>query len=65
MGIAIHNVSTSADSHSADGEDLVSVLKQSASGILGTSVQLADLVRGVPLFVASHDVSRRCRGTRV
>lgn len=42
MGIAIHNLSTS------DGEidalDLAAGVRQTASGLLGTTVQLADLV---------------------
>lgn len=41
MGIAIHNLSAS------DGEevsDLAAALRGTASGILGTTVQMADLV---------------------
>jgi zinc transporter 7 len=42
MGIAIHNLSTS------DGEieslDLTAGVRQTASGLLGTTVELADLV---------------------
>jgi zinc transporter 7 len=46
MGIAIHNVSTSdADIESLD---LTAGVRQSASGLLGTTVQLADLVSPSP-----------------
>jgi len=42
MGIAIHNLSSS-DSELASA-DLAAGVRQDASGILGTTVQLADLV---------------------
>lgn len=43
MGIAIHNLSTSGEVEAA-ATDLSSALRQSAGGLLGTTVQLADLV---------------------
>ncbi|KAI0267738.1 ZIP zinc transporter-domain-containing protein [Gloeopeniophorella convolvens] len=43
MGIAIHNLSASA--HVEDGSvDLAAAVRQRAAGLLGTTVQLADLV---------------------
>lgn len=58
MGIAIHNLSTS------DGDieslDLTSGVRQTASGLLGTTVQLADLVSpSVRRFTASPDEPTR------
>ena len=45
MGIGIHNLSSSGDV-SNEASDLTAAIRQTASGILGTTVQLADLVRG-------------------
>lgn len=46
MGIAIHNVSASGEGGGQEAKDLAAAVRQVASGLLGTSVQLADLVRG-------------------
>jgi zinc transporter 7 len=44
MGIAIHNLS--APTHVEDASlDLAAAVRQTAMGLLGTTVQLADLVR--------------------
>lgn len=43
MGIAIHNLSTSGEVETASN-DLAAAVRQAASGLLGTTVQLADLV---------------------
>lgn len=44
MGIAIHNLSASGGP--TDGvADLTAAVRQTAAGILGTTVQMADLVR--------------------
>ncbi|KAI0784220.1 ZIP-like iron-zinc transporter [Abortiporus biennis] len=43
MGIAIHNLSTSGESVN-EANDLAAAVRQTASGLLGTTVQLADLV---------------------
>lgn len=43
MGIAIHNLSSSGEVESTT--DLAAAVRQTASGLLGTTVQLADLVR--------------------
>jgi len=43
MGIAIHNLSTSGQVEAAK-TDLAAAVRQTASGLLGTTVQLADLV---------------------
>ncbi|KIY65158.1 ZIP-like iron-zinc transporter [Cylindrobasidium torrendii FP15055 ss-10] len=43
IGIFVHNV-TSTDGHDGEGIDLASAIRQDASGLLGTTVQLADLV---------------------
>jgi len=43
IGISIHNLSASADPQ-ADSADLAAGVRQNASGILGTTVQLSDLV---------------------
>lgn len=46
MGIAIHNLSAAGETAGADASvDLTAAVRQAASGILGTTVQLADLVR--------------------
>ena len=50
MGIAIHNLSASGD-RATDQSDLVAALKGTAAGILGTTVQMADLVCGTHLLV--------------
>ena len=51
IGIAIHNLSGSGEGAS-EQSDLVAALKGTAAGILGTTVQMADLVRGTHLLVA-------------
>ena len=51
MGIAIHNLSTSGEGVT-EQSDLVAALKGTAAGILGTTVQMADLVCGTRLLVA-------------
>jgi hypothetical protein len=50
MGIAIHNVS--ASSAEPVTNDLAAAIRQEALGLLGTTVQLADLV--CTLFFRSH-----------
>jgi len=46
MGIAIHNLS--ASEHAEDVSlDLAAAVRQTATGLLGTTVQLADLVRAL------------------
>lgn len=42
MGIAIHNLSTTDDV--VESADLTAAVRQNASGLLGTTVQLSDLV---------------------
>ena len=50
MGIAIHNLSASGEP--TDGvADLTAAVRQTAAGILGTTVQMADLVRGLTVIV--------------
>ncbi|KDQ57365.1 hypothetical protein JAAARDRAFT_207643 [Jaapia argillacea MUCL 33604] len=44
MGIAIHNMAASGHEDGGGAIDLASALRQQAAGILGTTVQLADLV---------------------
>ena len=51
MGIAIHNLSASEEGV-PEQSDLVAALKGTAAGILGTTVQMADLVCGTHLLVA-------------
>jgi len=51
MGIAIHNLSASGDGVTEES-DLVAALKGAATGILGTTVQMADLVSGAHPLVA-------------
>lgn len=47
MGIAIHNLSSAGES--ADQvRDLSAAVRQNAAGILGTTVQMADLVLFIP-----------------
>lgn len=43
MGIAVHNLSSSGD-HDEEVSDLVAAIRGTASGILGTTVRMADLV---------------------
>ncbi|KAI0058664.1 Zinc/iron permease [Artomyces pyxidatus] len=43
MGIAVHNLSSSSQTDSGS-PDLAAAVRQNAAGLLGTSVQLADLV---------------------
>lgn len=42
MGIAVHNLSSSDGDEEA--VDLAAAIRQNATGLLGTTVQLADLV---------------------
>ena len=51
MGIAIHNLSASGEG-ATEQSDLVAALKGTAAGILGTTVQMADLVCGTHLLIA-------------
>jgi len=51
IGIAIHNLSASGG-EVTEQSDLVAALKGAAAGILGTTVQMADLVSGAHLLVA-------------
>ncbi|KAH9003042.1 ZIP-like iron-zinc transporter [Lactarius hatsudake] len=44
MGIAIHNLSASAHAEDEPSNDLAAAVRQTAAGLLGTTVQLADLV---------------------
>ena len=44
MGIGIHNLSSSGEVDAA-ATNLSAAIRQTASGLLGTTVQLADLVR--------------------
>ncbi|KAH9068467.1 ZIP-like iron-zinc transporter [Lactarius deliciosus] len=44
MGIAIHNISASAHAEDEPSNDLAAAVRQTAAGLLGTTVQLADLV---------------------
>ena len=44
MGIAIHNLSASGGEGESEAQNLAAAVRQAASGLLGTSVQLADLV---------------------
>jgi solute carrier family 39 (zinc transporter), member 7 len=46
MGIAVHNLSASAQAEDAS-LDLAAAVRQTATGLLGTTVQLADLVRAL------------------
>jgi zinc transporter 7 len=48
MGIAIHNLSVSA--HEDVSLDLAAAVRQTARGLLGTTVQLADLVRALKIY---------------
>lgn len=50
IGIAIHNLSASSEG-APEQSDLVAALKGAAAGILGTTVQMADLVCGARLLV--------------
>ena len=43
MGIMVHNLSVSAHAENAS-TDLAAAVRQTAAGLLGTTVQLADLV---------------------
>lgn len=47
MGIAIHSLAA-ADGHSGSSAlDLAAAVRQDAQGVLGTTVQYADLVSGI------------------
>lgn len=53
MGIAIHNLSASA--HAEDASlDLAAAVRQTATGLLGTTVQLADLVRALKSLLTRY-----------
>jgi hypothetical protein len=52
MGIGIHNLSASADG-AEEVVDLAAAIRQTAAGVLGTTVQLADLVRSF-YFTPQH-----------
>ena len=56
MGIGIHNLSTSSGVE-AGAPDLAAAVRQAAAGILGTTVQLADLVRLLPFYSVSFALS--------
>ena len=47
MGIAIHSLATAEDHADTSTLDLAAALRQDASGLLGTTVQYADLTCGV------------------
>ena len=49
MGIAVHNLSASAQAEDAS-LDLAAAVRQTATGLLGTTVQLADLVRALKIY---------------
>ena len=49
MGIAIHNLSVSANVEDVS-LDLAAAVRQTATGLLGTTVQLADLVCGLKIY---------------
>ena len=51
IGIAIHNLSASGG-EVTEQNDLVAALKGAAAGILGTTVQMADLVSGAHPLIA-------------
>lgn len=55
MGIAIHNLSASGE-EASEANDLAAAVRQAASGMLGTTVQLADLVS--VLFLVLLEVER-------
>lgn len=58
MGIAIHNLSTSSagDDHAVSSSiDLAAAVRQDAQGLLGTTVQLADLVSDLTLNIRKID----------
>jgi zinc transporter 7 len=46
MGIAVHKLSASTQAEDAS-LDLAAAVRQTAAGLLGTTVQLADLVRAL------------------
>lgn len=50
MGIFIHNLASS-ESDSEHGIDLAAAVRQDASGLLGTTVQMADLVSSATGFM--------------
>ncbi len=53
MGIAIHNLSASAHVEDDVSLDLAAAVRQTAMGLLGTTVQLADLVRAL---ISANDI---------
>ena len=66
MGIAIHSLAAAEDHADASTLDLAAAIRQDASGLLGTTVQYADLVScsfhlityrimHSSLFLNSHD----------
>ena len=59
MGIAIHNLSASA--HVEDVSlDLAAAVRQTAMGLLGTTVQLADLVRALTNLLTGYKMGDIC-----
>lgn len=53
MGIAIHNLSASGDG-TEEVVNLTTAVQQTAAGILGTTVQMADLVRTMHTCAACY-----------
>ena len=47
IGIGIHNLSSGGGVEDGTAVDLAAAVRQAASGILGTTVQLADLVSSI------------------
>ncbi len=62
MGIAIHNLSASTHAEGVSS-DLAAAVRQTAAGILGTTVQLADLVRALKKYANEMQImtKRGCR----
>ena len=58
MGIGIHNLSA-ASGVETGATDLAAAVRQAASGLLGTTVQLADLVRILPLLTPAFPLCLR------
>ena len=44
MGIAVHNLASADDAAAEGSSNLADAVRQTAAGILGTTVQMADLV---------------------
>jgi zinc transporter 7 len=58
MGIAVHNLSASAQAEDAS-LDLAAAVRQTATGLLGTTVQLADLVRALKNTLMKYKIKMR------